>query len=181
MPLRYPQLMVLLRKVTQVFLLACLAVSPGCLVESEEETPVESLPEAIDDDDDDSVESRALKPLGSSCNTSCQCQLGTECKLTANGSKTCQSLDLFASPLPPYTPCALSCQCPYGQSCFFRSWDKYGECKPGKTLCTSPCDCGIHGTCVNGKCQLAFGPFPQCACSKNCPFNKACVNGICQL
>lgn len=119
---------------------------------------------------------RALKPVGGTCNTSCQCQLGLECLPDAKGNKTCQKISIV--PAPAQTPCAFSCQCPYGQSCSF-SGKKYGVCRAEKVQCTHACDCGIHGQCVNGTCQSVPGPFPQCACNDNCPFSATCSYGAC--
>ena len=149
----------------------------GCV---EEDIVTEAAPEDMEADAD--AESRALKPPGGLCNTSCQCQLGTECLPKPNGAgeKVCTVI-LLPSPPPPSPPCAFSCQCPYGQSCYFAGLtSKYGSCKAETSKCTSACDCGIHGKCVNGTCQLVPGPFPQCGCSKNCPYNAPCVNGGCQ-
>lgn len=145
-------------------------------VDGESVTEVAPEEGSIEED----VEFRGLKPAGSYCNTSCQCELGTECKPNSQGQKVCTMIPLTAPP-PPAPQCAFSCQCPYGKSCYFTDkFSQYGECKSNKGTCTNSCDCGIHGTCVNGTCELAFGPYPQCTCSKHCPFNAACIDGICK-
>lgn len=116
----------------------------------------------------------ALRSIGEYCVSTCQCELGSECK-----SNQCTEI-LDFSPPPPSPPCAWSCQCPYPNSCVFSGGSAYGLCESPTVPCSSDCDCGVSSTCVSGQCLVDFGPYPHCRCDKHCPSGKQCINGGCQ-
>ena len=99
------------------------------------------------------------------CWSDCQCQRGFYC----DNRGQCSDLDF--SPHYPPTSCFASCQCPgSAPTCTFQG-NYFGECTAPASTCQSDCDCGQAAICNRNtrRCELTFGPYPECRCDQHCP------------